>query len=514
MHTILKSFALLYCILFFQQIALCQEDRDKFRRLIDEADAQLARREYLKAREAYKEALVLKPTDKQLKEKIETCNEHLKRPYEALLREADKAFEMGQFAKAIKIYQESLLYFESEKAKQNIEKARITPTGVFAASIGGKGYEEGRKIIATKDGNFVVTGRTTSKTTGNSDIYLVKISPNGSVIWEKNLGGKDEEQGYDLIELPDGRFIVVGYSDTSDETDSPSNKNMYLVSCDASGNKLWDKHIGNAEAIEEAKAILPAKDGNFIVLGNTMSLKTKPNEEPNNDIIVLKINDKGDVIWQKTFGTSANDEANGLTATEEGFVIIGATEDKGRWDLYLLAFDNQGNELWSKIHGGGEKDLGNSIIVDRDGNLVVAGLTYSYATAGSHDLWAAKFSPKGERIWSKVFGGLSVDEGLEVIENKEGNYVFVGYNEDFERDEYGENISLDRLNVFLVQLSPSGTLIWQRSFGGERDQRGFGVVQTQDGGYMVVGTSQTNNENKENLLIMKFNSQGMGTSAE
>jgi tetratricopeptide (TPR) repeat protein len=512
MNTLVK-FAFIVSVFFCSKVGFAQEDKDKFKRLVEEADAQLSRREYLKARDAYKQALALKPTDKQLKEKIEDCNEHLKRPYEAIMREAEKAFSMGQFAKASKIYQESLVYFDSDKARENIEKSKVAPQNVFAKSIGGKGYEEARKIISTRDGNWVCLGRTTSKTTGNSDVYLVKINSSGSVLWEKNYGGKEEEQGCSLVELADGGFILAGYSDTADDSDSPSNKNIYLVRCDASGNKIWDKHIGSSQTIEEAKAIMATKDGNFFVLGNSMNLNTKPNEEPNNDIILLKINEKGELLWQKSYGTASNDEANGFTSTEEGLVIVGATEDKGRWDMYLLALDDQGNELWSKIHGGGEKDTGNDIIRDRDGNFIVSGLTYSYATSGSHDLWAIKLSPKGERIWSKVFGGLSVDEGLALIETTEGNYVLVGYSEDFERDEYGENISLERLNVFLIQLTPNGSLVWQRSFGGERDQRGFDLVQTQSG-FLVVGTHQNSDENKEDMLLMKFNNEGMSVSVE
>ncbi len=485
------------------------EDKDKFKKIVEEADALLSQREYLKARELYQQALAIKPNDKQIKEKIEDCSTHLKRPYEAMMREADKAFSLGQFAKAIRIYEESLRYFDSEKARTNIEKARNKPSGVFAKSLGGKSYDEGRQIILSQSGHYLITGRTSSKGAGNADLYLVKVSTNGELIWDKTFGGQDEEQGYDLLELSNGDILVVGYSDSYDAEDNPGNKNMYVIRTDASGNKLWEKHFGDLNSIDEGKAIVPANDGGFIVLGNSMNLSPAAGLEPNNDIVVLKIDDKGNKIWQKNFGSAVNDEGNSLIATPEGYVIVGATEAKGNWDLYLLAIDNQGNILWEKIHGGGEKDLGNDIKRDKDGNFVVAGLTYSFATGGSHDFWVLKVNPKGEKIWSKVFGGLSVDEAYSVLVTASGNYVLAGYSEDFERDEYGENISLERLNVFLVQLTPDGNVIWQRAMGGERDQRGFDVIATTDGSFIVVGINKTNTENKEDLLIMKFNAEGM-----
>jgi len=141
-----------------------------------------------------------------------------------------------------------------------------------------------------------------------------------------------------------------------------------------------------------ALSIIQTEDRGYAISGYTRS-KGKGKA----DAWVIKLNNKGDMVWNKTFGGYDNDIARSIIQTEDGdYVIVGETQSKGagEWDAWIIKIDEQGNIEWDKIIGGSSWDSILSIIQTEDGDYVVAGWTMSKG-AGEADVWIMKLDEKG-----------------------------------------------------------------------------------------------------------------------
>ena len=166
------------------------------------------------------------------------------------------------------------------------------------------------------------------------------------------------------------------------------------------GSKIWKKtYYGNSYEYDHANAIIEDSDGNLVVAGYRYI-----DYGSNHDYWILKLNNTGNKIWEKTYGGSKYDDANSIIETADGnLVVAGRTESKGagRADYWILKLNKTGgNIIWEKTHGGSDWDNARSIIETADGNLVVAGNTSSKG-AGSANFWILKLNNTGNKILGK-----------------------------------------------------------------------------------------------------------------
>lgn len=382
----------------------------------------------------------------------------------------------------------------------NVSQATAQKT--FQMKYGGKGFEEARCMIKLSKGGFLLGGRAASLS-GNTDMHILKVDNNGSLIWEQKLGEKETEEAFGLLEAKDGNYVVAGSSDSF--SDSPDIKDMWLVKISAAnGNVIWAKTYGSAESIDEARAVAMGHDGGYLVLGHSFSL----NGDQTGDLLVVKTDDSGNEVWRKNFGGPSNEQSVAVMKNDEGYILLANTESfgKGKWDIWMVQIDKEGNKLWEQSYGGGDNEMANSFIKTKDGFMIV-GYTYSFAMA-SLDFWVVKTDLKGQMQWHKVFGGMSTDEAFGIIEASDGNFVVGGYTEVWKGNQYGENTSKDGHNILLVKIDGTGKKIWERSIGGEHDQRAFAISESSDRGLVLVGFHNSDDNNGTDVLIMKVSESG------
>lgn len=504
--TTMKNKALFLCslLLLMATTLLAQpDDKDLYNKAMVKGNGHLAERDFFEAREAYREALTHKPNDKTAKEKIEECERRMQYEYRKLNEDADKAYEKGQMEKARRLFTKSLAYFDNAEIEAKLNKTKTKPQNVFFQSFGSKHYEEGRSLTRCNGSGYIAVGRA-QVSTDNSQVLIVKTDNSGNEVWRKTYGENKEFVAEQIIGLKAGGYLIVGYS----EGESVVTRQAYLLRINESGGKIWEKTLGGDQMIEQAYAATEANDGGFVIIGQRLNIAA-PN--PNNQLWVVKTDDKGNVIWEREFGGEASEEAGNIVSTDGGYLIAGSTESvgSGSWDMWLIKIDNSGKELWSKPIGGGDIDRAHDLLLLPDGDIILAGYTYSFAMASS-DAWLLRLDPQGEQKWAKVFGGLSTDEGMSVFLTKDQKIILAGYTEDYEADKYGQNASLEGQNVLLVLADPeSGNKVWSRSLGGERAQRGFAVVEAHDGGYIITGMNMTSGVNREDLMLMKADANGL-----
>jgi len=203
--------------------------------------------------------------------------------------------------------------------------------------------------------------------------------------------------------------------------------------------------------------------------------------------------------WSRTFGGSENDLAYSVQQTSDGgYILLGATESYGAGsaNFRLIKTDVQGNEEWERTFGGSEDDWGYSVQQTSDGGYILFG--GSYGTRDG-DFWLIKTDSQGNKQWERTFGGSDIDWGWSVQQTSDGGYILLGYTE-----SYGTG----KEDLWLIKTDSQGNKQWERTFGGSSRDKGWSVQQTTDGGYILLGTTWSYGAGSADFWLIKTDSQG------
>jgi hypothetical protein len=274
-------------------------------------------------------------------------------------------------------------------------------TIIWENSFGFNGSDRAYAIIQTQDSGFLISGVldvTASAGQGNSlqnnnqlhaggDYWAVKLDASGNQQWTKYFGGNLSDDPFGVVETASGNFILVGASDSAD-VDISNNKGSYdfwVVSISSSGNLIWEKNFGGTQ-IDEAHDIIITTDNNFLIVGNTRSDDTDVSvNNGDSDVWMIKINENGDLLWEKTIGGASFDTASSISKSNMGYLISGSsrsengfiTTNNGQNDALVINIDESGNVLWLKTVGGSEFDFAYDVVQLNNGSVIAVGETTS-----------------------------------------------------------------------------------------------------------------------------------------
>ncbi|MFZ5516935.1 MAG: LamG-like jellyroll fold domain-containing protein [Candidatus Zhuqueibacterota bacterium] len=189
-------------------------------------------------------------------------------------------------------------------------------------------------------------------------------------------------------------------------------------------------------------------------------------------------------LWAKTYGGVNADAGRAICETTDGgFVIAGFTYSLGQGyaDAYVLKVDAQGNRQWEKTFGGSSWEYAYSVVQTRDRGFVIAGYTASFG-AGSKDVFVIKLSETGEMQWEKTFGGADSDVGKAVCELPDGSLLVAGYT---------ESAGAGEEDVYAIKLNSAGDELWSKTFGRNRSEMGAACCCTADGNIVIAGSTGT-----------------------
>ena len=195
---------------------------------------------------------------------------------------------------------------------------------------------------------------------------------------------------------------------------------LFVVKYNSSGTKQWTKQLGS-ESTDTANGVATDSSGNVYLAGVTYGGLDGNSNEDNADLFVVKYSSSGTKQWTKQLGTGEYDEARGVTTDSSGNVyLVGGTKGRlngisnsGRTDVFVIKFNSSGTRQWTKPLGTAQNDLANGVSIDSSGNFYVAGVTYKdldgNTSAGSADLFVAKYNSSGTKQWTKQLGSSSPD---------------------------------------------------------------------------------------------------------
>jgi len=333
------------------------------------------------------------------------------------------------------------------------------------------------------------------------------------VKWQICLGGADVDSARSIQQTGDGGFIVAGRTSSSDG-DMSKNHGYYdalVVKLNASGAVEWQKCLGGS-GNDYAYSIQQTGDGGYIVAGETWSNDGDVSEyKGDGDAWVVKLNALGAIEWQKCLGGSEYDRAYSIQQTGDGgYIVAGETWSNdgvvsgyiGGGDAWVVKLDSSGAIVWQKCLGGTSWDYANSVQQTRDGGYIVAGVTYSsdrdvsgYKDYG--DAWVVKLSASSAIEWQKCLGGSHWDSARSVRQTSDAGYIVAGYTESSDRDVSGYKGDGD---AWVIKLNASGAIEWQKCLGGSDWDCANSVRQTGDGGYIVAGDTCSNDGDVSGFL--------------
>ncbi|WP_298221690.1 T9SS type A sorting domain-containing protein [Flavobacterium sp.] len=288
----------------------------------------------------------------------------------------------------------------------------------------------------------------------------------------------------------------------------------------------WTKALGGTNA-EEAYSILQTADEGYILVGNTKSYDGDiiGNHGGYSDAWVVKLSNSGDLEWQKTLGGSAEDGIYSIQQTTDGgYIVAGYTTSNdgdvignhGQFDAWVVKLSSSGAIEWQRAFGGTADEWISSIQQTTDGGYVFAGYSWSISGdiptyIGNTAAWVVKISAAGIIEWQKALGGVAGDRLYNIRQTADGGYVTVGYTNSVHADgsaAYGD------FDCCVTKLSPTGTIVWKKGFGGTADDYAYDIQQTSDNGYIVAGSTESNdfqvsgNHGYEDIWIFKISDTG------
>jgi hypothetical protein len=172
----------------------------------------------------------------------------------------------------------------------------------------------------------------------------------------------------------------------------------------------------------------------------------------------------------------------------------------GSYDVYLVKTDSIGDTLWTRTYGGTTMDVGQSVAQTADGGYIVAGATFSYG-AGMVDVYLIKTDSVGDTAWTRTYGDSDFDGGESVAQTSDGGYIVTGYTE-----SYGAGME----DAYLIKADSLGDTLWTNTFGGNDEDWGYSVTQTADGGYIIAGWTSSYGAGMVDFYLIKTDPLGVG----
>jgi hypothetical protein len=233
------------------------------------------------------------------------------------------------------------------------------------------------------------------------------------------------------------------------------------------------------------------------------------------------------IEWQKSFGGSDSDYGYSIKQTNDGgYITVGATKSNdaitpgnhhGNYDVYVIKTNNSGNVEWQKTIGGSGYDVGISVIQTLDNGYIISGYTSSNdgdisLNHGLFDSLVIKLDALGNIAWLKTYGGSQNDYAYTIIQTNDGGYMIAG-NSNSNDNQVSINKGL--LDGWVVKLDALGTIEWEKTFGGTNIEYINSILQTTDNGYIFVGHTYSNdgdvtqNQGNCDAWIVKLNPNGI-----
>jgi ELWxxDGT repeat protein len=293
-------------------------------------------------------------------------------------------------------------------------------------------------------------GDKSGESRGASDFWVVKISRIGAKQWDRTFGGTNEDELNAVLQTPDGGYLLAGtsYSGKGGDKSEPGwgNSDFWVVKISPTGTKQWDRTFGGT-SWDNLQEVLPTPDGGYLLAGTSYSEaggdKTGTNQGIS-DYWVVKISRDGNQVWDQTYGGAGQDGLKTAIRTADGSFLLAGTSSSGMSgdrtgalqggvDYWVVKIGADGTKIWDRAFGGSGSDYFTAALGTPDGGFLLGGYSNSpssgdktLASYDNYDFWVLKTNPEGNKEWDHTLGGQGYDELNTLLLSKEGDFVLGG----------------------------------------------------------------------------------------
>jgi len=348
--------------------------------------------------------------------------------------------------------------------------------------FGGAKRDTSFAVASFPDGSIVSAGYTRSFGNGDADIQLLRLSKSGVLQWRKTYGGAARDMATAVAPMPDGGSVTAAVSHMPGANGKKGQDDALIIRHDSKGNLLWKKRVGGA-SYDIPYAVKVDAKGRIIVVGYT---KSKGHGDA--DGWIFSLDDKGELLWEHTYGGKGRDWLRSLTLLDNGDIAVAggakaARDEKHRnrdTHAWVMRLDQNGKMIWNHIFSKTES-VSRTIVPLENGGVAVAGWVRTPKSITGRDIWVARLDGKGVKLWEKRLGGSGDDHTEALIALPGGDIALAG----------GTTKNLAVITVraaWMLRLNRRGKLMWRRTFEGKSDQL-FGLTSLPNGNLVACGTS-------------------------
>ncbi len=357
-------------------------------------------------------------------------------------------------------------------------KYSTTASLEWHVTFGGSLDDRGHSLVQLSDGGYALLGYSMSQdgdasvNQGQHDNWVIRTDASGQLLWEKSFGFSGHDHAYNIIATQDGGLLFNGFLDVTSSA-------------------------GQGTSFQKASSSARHGVGEFWV---------------------HKINLEGDIEWRQYFGGTNNDRSYDAVQTTAGdFIIVGTSESDdvditnphGGYDVWVIKLNQSGQVIWERSFGGSQYDAANAVVLDQTENIVVFGNSFSEdqdvsSPLGRSDMWLLRLSQEGDLLSEQSFGGAAFDLGRDLTFDSKGDLWLVGYSQSEDIDfstNAGDN------DIALLQLDKNRFPKQHFTLGGSGLDIAHAVLSLNDGRLVVVGTSESqdgpflNNQGDKDIFV-------------
>jgi hypothetical protein len=399
-----------------------------------------------------------------------------------------------------------------------------TPTHQWSQRFGDTSFDSGEAVALDASGNVIAVGYFEGTvnfgggglvSAGSADIVVAKYDANGVHQWSKRFGDTLCDEGYGVAVDASGNVIVVGHFEGNvnfggGNLVSSGDYDIFVAKFDANGVHQWSKRFGNVLR-DRGWGVAVDASSNVVVTGSFRDVVNfgggNLTSAGANDTYIAKFDQNGVHQWSQRFGSTVQDEGYEVAVDASGNVMItgyfygtanfggGNLVSVGINDIFVAKYNANGLHQWSKRFGDTSFDNGEAVASDASGNVLVTGHfgnTVNFGggnlvSAGSRDIFVAKYDANGVHQWSQRFGSTSGDFGYSAVTDASGNVFVSGCFAGTVSFGGGNLVSAGSDDIFVAKYSANGVHQWSQRFGDIESDCGYAVGVDALGGVTVTG---------------------------
>lgn len=356
---------------------------------------------------------------------------------------------------------------------------------VWTRTFGGTQSDRAYAVRETRDGGFVIVGLTESTGAGSSDCVAIRTDESGRVEWQRTFGGPERDSCYAVGLVPSGGFVLAGETRSFGAGDF----DVWLLRLNEAGDTLWTRTFGGPDR-DWAEGVVSFPDGSSLVAGGTRSF-----EDDGTDAWLIRVDSLGAEIWSRTIGGEGHQWSEDIVLTADGhFLIPGwtAAPETRLSDAWLVKIDSAGRAIWRRTYDAGA--AAKSVAEIPGVGYMAVGVT-DLAGPAKGDFWLLLADSMGTSVWTTALGKDRQEWAFSVAPSPEGGAVVVGRT-------YSEGAG--DADVWLATLDAAGNVLGTQVFGGPGYELATYVTPTRDGGFVVVGFTESFGAGSHDIWLLRL----------